>query len=71
MPTTIATVRNCVWPAPVYEARFRHRCVLNEMVLRMSFWQSRKLEAWDCERGRNITMTAFARTFPGWDRRAR
>ncbi len=67
MTATIATVRNCIWPAPVYEARFRHRCVLNEMVLRMSFWQARKLKAWDCERGRNITMTAFAHQFPGWE----
>ncbi len=67
MTATIATVRNCVWPAPVYEARFRHRCVLNEMVLRMSFWQARKLKAWDHDRGRNVTMTAFARHFPGWE----
>ncbi len=65
--TTIATVRNCVWPAPVYEARFRHRCVLNEMVLCMSFWQAKKLKHWDHDRGRNITMTAFARQFPGWE----
>ena len=58
----MTTYRQCIWPAPVYEARFRHRCV----VLRMSFWQARKLKQWDHDRGRNLTTTAFAR-FPGWE----